>query len=1176
MKRIFIAVVLVVFAGSLALVAQEFRGSITGQVVDSTGGVVPSAKVTAVNSKTNVATSTVTSQSGNYTIPFLMPGEYDVTASLAGFKDAVRKGVEVRIANRVGLDFRLEVSGVQSTVEVTTAGELLETASASMGSVVDRRRVSELPVLEGNPLVLAQLAAGILFVNRNSTSLRPFDSASPASLEVGGAPGGSEFTLDGAPNTATRRTTSSALGGPGISFTPPMESIQEFKVETVSFDAQQGHSGGGTVNILLRSGTNEFHGSGYEFFRPVDAAANDFFLKRAGQKPDSFMYHRFGGSAGGPVRVPHVYDGRNRTFFFASFEGIIWDRPSTSLRTVPTAAQRQGDFSGLLSQNMIMYDPMTAVAAAGGRIQRSPFQGNVIPANRLNTIGKNIISYYPAPNLAGTAQGQNNFLSNDISSNRYNTLSFRIDHNLTDKHRFFFRANRNLNSTADGLGWAGVVNGIKPTLSPFQRGNSGFNYDHVYLIGPTRVLNVRAGITRYFHTNGLDGLGFDIAKLGFPPEALQYMTAEKYFPVISPSGYDKLSNTNGNFIALNTFFFQPALTWMRGRHAFRMGWDARAYRQNELPKHDPAGVYNFDSTYTRGPLDNSTAAPMGQSIASLLVGIPSSGYIDRTVTNANQTLYNGLFFQDDFRVNSKLTLNLGLRYELEGATTERYNRNGRGFDLTSPSPIEAAARAAYTANPDKSGLPVSDFRVRGGMLFADSEHRGFWISDKNNFEPRAGFAYHVTRKAVLRGGWGMYMSPYNIDGVQQAGFSQSTQLVSSLDGGLTFAGSLANPFPFGVLSAAGAKGGLSTYIGQSLSFVPLDKKNPQSHRFSIGLQTQLPGRWLLEASYVGNRSFDIPVSRQLNAIPRQYLSTSPIRDDTAINFLTAKVTDPFKGLAPGTTLDASTIARSQLLLPYPQFTGLTTETYDGTSRYNSGVVRMERRFRDGFTFEGSYTFSRLRERLSMLNDSDAAPTDQVSIDDRPSRLTMSGIWELPVGRGRHWGRQWGNWVDSFLGGWQLGGIYMWQSGRPISLGNRYFSGDLGALSTKFDTKTVDLPVFNTSGFYFHDAAVQTSGVDDPVKQRNDKRISLANNIRTLPNYLAGFRGSPITGLDLSMVKTAKIGERIKAQFRAEMVNAFNTVQFGDPAVNPTAASFGIVSSQDNYPRQMQLSVKLSF
>ena len=1163
-------------ACSVALVAQEFRGSITGQVMDSSGGLVPNAKVVAVHTKTNISTSTVTSQTGTYNIPFLMPGEYDVTVSFSGFKDSVRKGVEVHVADRIGLDFRLELSGVQSSIEVTATSDLLETATASMGSVVDRRRVEELPVLEGNPLVLAQLAAGILFVNRNSTSLRPFDSAAPAALQVGGAPGGSEFTLDGAPNSGTRRSSGNPLEGWGISFTPPMESIQEFKVETVNFDAQQGHSGGATVNILLRSGSNDFHASGYEFYRPVDAAANDFFLKRAGQKPDSFMYHRFGASGGGPVRLPRIYDGRNKTFFFATFEGIRWDRPSTSLRTVPTAAQRQGDFSALLSQNMIIYDPMTAVAASGGRIQRSPFPGNIIPATRQSAIGKNVLTYYPAPNLPGTVQGQNNYLSSDVSSNRYNTFSFRIDHNLTDKHRFFFRANRNLNSTGNGLGWAGVVNGIKPTLTPFQRGNSGMNYDHVWVVSSTKVLNARVGITRYFHTNGLNGLGFDQAKLGFPSQALQYMTAEKYFPVFSPSGYDRLGGTNGNFIALNTFFFQPALTWMHGRHSFRMGWDMRAYRQNELPKHDSAGVYNFDSTYTRGPLDNSTAAPMGQSIASLLLGIPSSGYIDRITTNASQTLYNGFFLQDDLRLNSKLSLNLGIRYELEGATTERYNRNGRGFDLTSPSPIEAAAKLAYTANPDRPGLPVSDFKVRGGMLFADSKHRGFWIADKNNFQPRVGAAYQASKRLVFRGGWGMYMSPYTIDGLQQAGFSQSTQIVSSLDGGLTFAGSLANPFPFGVLSAPGASGGLSTYIGQSLSFVQLNRRNPQSHRFTAGIQTQLPGRWILEASYVGNRSFDIPVATQRNAIPHQYLSTSPVRDDNVINFLTAKVTNPFRGLAPGTALDGSTIARSQLLLPYPQFTGLTSETFNGSSRYDSALLRMERRFRQGFTFEGTFTRSRLRERRSLLNDTDSEPVEQVSIDDRPSRLTMSGIWEIPVGKGRHWGRQWNSVVDYVLGGWQLGSIYIWQSGRPISLGNRYFAGDLNALSAKFDTKTVDRPVFNVAGFYFHDAAVQTNGVDDPVKQRNDRRISLANNIRTLPYYLAGFRGSPITGLDLSLVKTAKIGERVKAQFRAEMVNAFNTVQFGDPATNPTAASFGLVSSQDNYPRQMQLSVKLSF
>jgi hypothetical protein len=1173
MKRIIVVLVFAMLASSLALFGQEFRGSITGQVLDSSGSLVPNAKVVAVNTKTNVATSTRTTQSGTYTIPFLMPGEYDVTASLTGFNDAVRKGVEVRVGDRIGLDLRLEVAGLQSAVEVTTGGELLQTATASMGWVVDRRRISELPGPEGNPMYLVQLAAGILFTNKTAASLSPFDSGGPASFVVGGAPGGSEITIDGAPNMGQPANPSTTPAG--ISYTPPMDAVQEFKVETVSYDAQQGHTAGATVNIILRSGTNEYHGSGYEVFRPQSGAARNFFLKRAGGQPETWMYHRFGGTTGGPIRIPHLYDGRNRSFFFVAFERLIWDTPSSSLRTVPSMAQRQGDFSGLLSQNMIMYDPLTAVPASGGRIQRSAFPGNIVPAARLTTVGKNVLTYYPVPNQTGNAQGQNNYLSTDNGAERYRNLNFRVDHNLTDKNRFFFRAVYNYNTTAAALGWAGLVNGVKPTKSDFQRGNSGITYDHVYLVSPTKVLNVRAGITRYYHTNGLDGFGFDPAKLGFPAQTLQYMIVN-YFPAFTASGYDKLGATNGNFIAMNTLFFQPTLTWMHGRHSLRIGWDVRGYRQNNLPKRDPDGVYNFDTTYTRGPLDNSSGAAMGQSMVSLLLGIPGSGYIDRNTDAAAQTLYNGLFFQDDFRVNSKLTLNLGLRYELEGSPTERYNRNGRGFDLTSPSPIEAAAQAAYAANPDKSGLPVADFHVRGGMIFASSSNRGFWIADKNNFAPRVGVAYQLNRKLVLRGGWGMYTTPYNVDGIQQAGFSQATQLVTSLDGGLTFAGSLANPFPNGLLTAPGAAGGLRTYIGQSVSFTPLDRKNPQSHRYSIGLQAQLPGRWLLEGSYVGTRSYDIPVPRQLNTIPRQYLSTSPLRDTNVINYLTAKVTDPFKGLAPGTTLDASTIARSQLLLPYPQFTGITSEIDGGTSRYNSGMVRMERRFAQGFTLEGSYTRSRLRARTSMLNDTDAEPFDQISSDDRPTRVTISGVWELPIGKGRRWGHQWNSAVDSVLGGWQLGGIYIWQSGRPISLGNRYFSGDPNLLTTKYSTKKPDQPVFDLSGSYFHDAAVQTNGVDDPVKQRSDQRIALANNIRTLPNYLPAFRGAPITGLDLSMVKTAKIGERFKAQFRAEMVNSLNYVQFANPNTTPTSAAFGTVSSQDNDPRTLQLSVKLLF
>jgi hypothetical protein len=692
---------------------------------------------------------------------------------------------------------------------------------------------------------------------------------------------------------------------------------------------------------------------------------------------------------------------------------------------------------------------------------------------------------------------------------------------------------------------------------------------------PTMVLDIRSGVTRYDNANGQVAEGFNPATLGFSGSTLSYMTAN-YFPAFVPSAFTRLgNNTTGNFTAANTWYLQPTLSWIDGRHTIKFGWDSRALRQNTIPQQNPDGSFTFDSTYTGGPYNNSTAAPIGQDLAALLLGLPSGGQIDRMSSSANQALYNGFFFQDDFKVSSRLTLNLGLRYEFEGPTTERYNHNGRGFDLTDASPIQAAAQAAYAAHPDSS-LPASAFRVLGGMLFADASHRGFWNTDWTNVEPRAGFAYQLARRVVLRGGWGMYMVPYSVDDVQQSGFSQSTQILSSPDGGLTFNANLANPFPSGVLNPAGASGGLSTYLGQSLTFVPLNRKNARTQRFTVGAQVQLPGQFVFEGTYLGNRSRDIPITQTLDTVPAQYLSTSTVRDTSAINFLTAQVTNPFAGLLPGTTLNGSTIARSQLLLAYPQYTGLTSETDNGTNRYDSGQFKLERRFSHGFTFAGSYTRSRLWQRATLLNPTDTTPISELSGDDRPNRITFTGLWELPFGKGRHWGSGWGNWIDRAFGGWQLGGLYLWQSGQPLALGDVYFSGDVGSLTTSYSTKAVGQPVFDTAGFYFHDAAVQTNGVDNPVLQRADSRIKLSNNILTLPTYVSGFSGSPISSLDLDMIKTVKVGERLKVQLRGECLNTLNFVQFANPSLSPTSATFGIVSSQGNSPRMLQFGVKILF
>jgi len=1156
------------------LQAQESRGSITGQVIDSTGAVVPRVLVSATNTATKVSTSATTNDTGNYTVFYLIPGVYDVTAALTGFATIDQKGIEVRVGDKLELDFKMQVGSMATQMQVVGETPLLSTESASSGTIIDRRQITELPLPYGNPFMLSILAPGVVFTGANLLQIRPYDNSVTANIRVDGAPGGSEFSLDGSPNTATSR---GVQKGMQVAYIPPAEAVQEFKMETSSFDARQGHAPGAAVNVTVKSGTNQIHGSGWEFTRPPSLVANDFFLKRAGQTPTAVDLNRFGGAVGGPVFVPKVYDGRNRTFFFFAYENMMTDQPGGSVQTVPTAANRNGDFSALLGQNILLYDPFSAVSASGGRIQRTPFPGNMIPSARISPIAQNVLKYYPLPNAQGDQQGANNYISNNESIDRFNSEIARFDQAFNDRNRFFARLQRNYRNSPS-TGWVGGdINGLDPTEGLGYRGNQGLALDHVYLASSSDLIEVSAGITRYYVGSGRMDAGFDPASLGFPASTVALFSGFKYFPSFAPSGYGSVGASGGDFQADNTFYLQPSYTRTMGRHSLHAGYDARAYRENTLPTNSQAGSYSFANTYTKGPLDNSSGAPVGQSLASMLLGLPTGGSIDRVATSANQALFQAGYLQDDFKVSRRLTLNLGLRLEVESPTTDRYNRNVRGFDTTTPNPIDAAARAAYAAKPD-AALPLANFNLLGGILFADSSHRGFWDTRAALVQPRAGAAYQLTPKTVIRGGWGMYMIPFGVDGVNQPGFSQTTSIVPTLNSGLGFVASLANPFPNGVIQPTGSSAGLATFLGQSLSFTPLDRQTGKVQRWQAGIQRELPGRWLVEIAYAGTRGYDMTVGTNLNSVPRQYLSTSTVRDTTVVNFLTASIPNPMAGLLGSTSLSGTTVARSQILLPFPQFTSINSERYDGGTRYSGVEMRAQRRFQTGFTLNASYGRSRLHERLSMLNNTDASPSDQVSGEDRPNRFQVNGIWEMPFGKGRKFGSGWNRVVDGILGGWQLTSAYTIQSGRPISVGNLYFTGDPNQLVASYDKNKVDSPIFDLSGFYFHDAAVQTNGVDDPVKQRSDQRIQLSNNIRTLPSVFPNFRGDRVRGIDASLIKTLHITERFHAEVRGEAINALNQVQFNNPSLSPSSASFGLISasSQLNSPRTIQLGFKIGF
>jgi hypothetical protein len=864
-----------------------------------------------------------------------------------------------------------------------------------------------------------------------------------------------------------------------------------------------------------------------------------------------------------------LYNGHDKTFAFGAIEWLYDEFPEPGPRTVPSLAMRRGDFSELLAQGIQIFDPRTA-QQVGARVVRTAFPGNIIPADRISPIAQQLLKYYPEPNQPGNL-GTNNYFSTNPRTDDFYSISTRVDHRLTDKQHMFVRYTRNNRKESRGA-YFGEVNGVVPTGNFLFRINDGVTADHVYTMSSQSVLDVRVGWQRFQEPNVRQHEGLvDPASLGFTPNVTS-LFGTRYFPVVDVGSFSQLGDSLAATTTHSIYSFQPTFTRISGTHAIKAGYDWRMYKEFSVNPGAEGGSYQFRGNFTRAQ-DNGSDQ-FGQALAAFMLGVQTGGSVDRNGERLNYTMFNGMFVQDDWRVTNRLTVNLGLRYEYEGATTESENRNVRGFDPEATISIGAAARAAYAASPIAE-LPASAFNPRGGVQFASDEHPGFWDADKNNVQPRVGFAYQMNAKTVVRGGTGIYTVPAIIAGVVQHGFSQNTPFVASNNLGLTFVGTLANPYPTGLLEPIGASKGADTFLGQGIGrILPIDARNAQNARYIVSVQRELPGQWLLDVGYAGSRGYNVTTDLDLNPIPARFLSTSRVRDDATNNLLTAQVTNPFAGLIPGTGLNGS-VTRGQLLRPYPQFTGVSSNAFDGSTKYNSMQMKVEHRFVHGYQLLVGYTLSKFTERVSRLNATDTEYEERPSGSDTPHRVSISGILELPFGQGRRFGGGANRFTDAFIGGWSVQAIGQFQTGFPIDFGNLYYDGDPTKLKVKYSNNT-DLPVFDTSGFYFHDAAVQTGGVDDPAKQRLDQRIRLVSNIRYFPSRIENVRGPVLKTWDISLVKQVRLSGSVRAQFNVEFLNAFNQAYFNNANTDPTSVNFGKVTSQNNLPRDIQLAAKIVF
>lgn len=1188
--------------------AQESRGSLSGIITDPNGATLPGAMVEIKNEETNVTATTITNDDGSYTFPLVQPGRYTVLVKQSGFKTASRTGTEVRVADKITVDVQMEVGAAEEEVTVTAAAVALETGSVTTGSVIESKQINELPLIDGSPYQLATLAPGVVYTG-NPAFTSPTSNGNLAAFRANGGTGPNQVTLDGSPNFA--------IDG-AVGFSPPSDATQEFKVQTNAFDASHGYTGSATVNVVVKSGTNDPHGSVYYFNRDRSRTANNFFSNRAGQDRPERTYHRYGGTFGGPVYLPKIYDGRDKTFFLFAYERLKNSEAEPQLFTVPTEAFRRGDFSALLSTTCTgttticptrIYDPFSAQAT--GTVTRTAFANNVIPTGRLNPVAVAYLNLYPLPNTTGNADGTLNYFSNQIRSQNYRSWITRVDHNINDRHRIFGKYYHSFNPE-DRQNWTGT-----PLTQGFEfRTNDGASVDYTATLTNTAILDIRANLSRFVQERR-PAVSFDPAQLGFTQQALAGMNGYQYLPrfdvrtwdagrpIRSILGSPRSDYNEGLLRPFYVLSLQPSMTQIWNNHTVKYGYDFRVLRENFTSNGFQGGRYFFDGTFTSIDLTTATNSNnqtnanrnrnvYGRDVASFLLGVPtaSSGQslIDTTGINYSaQSVYHGFFFHDDFRVTPKLTLNIGVRYELELGLTERYNRFIRGFDSRTPSPIEAQARAAYSAdfiaNPSAFVVNPANFNVIGGVQYADDSNRALWNADKNTFQPRFGLAYSANDKTVLRAGFGIFMSPFRIvpDDMRQTGFNAQTPFVPSNDGNRTVVATLNNPFPSGFLTAFGSSQGLLTSIGQDLGasdggLVPLDRKNAKFARAVFGIQRELPGNIIVEATYVTSWGYDLAVNRNLNFVPRQFLAdlstvstiaAATALDNAANTFLSASLganTNPFQGLLPGTGSPfntATTMNRGQSTLRFPQFTNVWVQEYDGSNRYNALQLQANKRFSRSLTLNMTYTWSKLTEQLSRLNPSDEELEDRIGVDDRPHRFTLAAIYLIPIGRGRMLGSDMNRFVDAVIGGWQLNGTYEWQKGQPILLSQPlFYEGNINELESFAGQR-------NGAGEKFGIAplrAFDTTGFFRPT----------SSSLRSIPTTLDNLRHMPFTSVNLSVSKNFQLGEGKRLQFRAEALNAFNHPYFIDINVDPSNASFGLFTTQRNLPRDIQLGLKFTF
>src|SRR2546425_604419 len=1199
---------IVLLAASLNSFGQGFQGGLRGAVRDTGGALVPGVEVTLTNEATSLSRTTVTNDSGEYSFAALEPGSYRLHASLAGYKTIDLAGIRVGTQQFVTLDVTMEVGAITENVTVTGEAPLIDTSNASTGTVLDTQALQTLPAPGRNAFMIGTSVPTVI-PSGDTQFNRQQDQTNASLLSLGGGTRrGNNYTLDGVPITDLRNRATA---------NPTIEALEDVKVQVHTYDAEMGRTGGGVFNTTLKTGSNDFHGTGFFQTRPIWAEENNFFSQKAGIPKPNNPYYLGGGGAGGPII-------KNRTFFWFAAEDYH-DVQTRSLSVImPTAAERAGDFSALTDvqgRPVIIYDPLTS-RTVNGAVVRDPFPGNRILANRINPVAAAMLKYMPMPDR-NLDNGSTNYTRTALINNRFQQeYTVKIEHKFTDKMSVsgFYLYNRTDEPDADYFepGLNGPNRFADPNDYLLKRRPQIVAINSTSTLSPSSVLALRFGWTR-FPDNDTMTANFDPATLGFSPTYLSQVSLKK-FPWVRIRGYDQstLGNTNRTLGAANptqinwkSLSFNGNYSKFVGRHTFKMGADFRKIGLDTYIPGPGAGLFDFDKDFTS---ENGGAGDVlsGNAFASFLLGLPS-GLSSRQSTLPISTPLNvythyyGVYWQDDWRITPKLTLNHGLRAEHEDGLREQNNNFSVGFDPKANSSL---------SNVTIPGDPIAGTAARqvsGGLMYAgvggNRTYQGNPPSVK--WSPRAGVAYSFNSRTVLRGGYGMFWAPYNYpipdtstNNYGQVGYTQNTVVPQ---GSPIPTVTLDNPFPTGIVRPSGNTRGALSGVGTSIGYVDQNRRAPRVQQYSIDVQRELPGNMAITISYVGARSDRLGLGGtndpavNINQVDPKYLSLG--------SALTQAVPSPFFGrpeLAGTSLATSATVSRAQLLRPYPQFLDINArQVTEGLSRYNAGVIEWTKRVSRGWGGRMSYTYSALMDnqvgednfysrvstQLPLNNYNYIASMPRCaagqqfksacydpraeygySIIDVKHRVILAPVVELPFGQNRKWANS-SKAADWVAGGWSISTIVNLQSGFPLNVTQTDNTGLLGAAQRP-----------NLSG----QPLATPGGYEDRLASADHRTATWINaaaftlappfTFGTAPRTITALRSPTQKNVDASFMKNFKVGESKTAQVKIEMLNLFNrvTVRAGFGANTVGNANFGQIVNQAGFMRITQIMFRYSF